>query len=98
LHDAISFLLLAADDIGADGFGMTFDGFGGDLQAGQQLQLLATDPKTTLASHHCHHAPHSRGTLGTDHIHFLIARALSAVAMGTEIIGALKIHRSQHGQ
>jgi hypothetical protein len=32
LHDAISLGLLPSGDIGPDGFGVTFDRFGGDFQ------------------------------------------------------------------
>jgi hypothetical protein len=36
LHYPISLFLFPSDDIGPDGFRVAFDGFGGDLKAGQQ--------------------------------------------------------------
>lgn len=40
------------DDVRPDGFRVAFDGFGGDFQAGQQLQLCVALVEADLAAHH----------------------------------------------
>jgi hypothetical protein len=40
LQGALNFSLLACGNIGSDGFGSAFDGFGSHFETGQQFDLL----------------------------------------------------------
>ena len=98
MHYAISLVLFLSDDIGSDGLSVTLDRFGGDLEAGQQVQLLVANIEAALTSHHGHHAPHTGRALCADHIQFPIPRALPLMATRTEIVGAIQGHGPQYGQ
>jgi hypothetical protein len=98
LLGAVDLLLLIAFDAGADGLGLAFDGLGGDLQSGQQLELLAALLKAGLAAHHGHHPPHSGRKLGAFHVQLPVARALAPVATRAQIVVPLELHRPQSGQ
>jgi len=50
--------LLLQGVVRAEGFGPAFHCLGGDLDAGQQLQLLATLFEGSLAADHRRHAAH----------------------------------------
>jgi hypothetical protein len=96
LHEAISLGLFPLDDIGADGFGVTFDSFRGDLNTSQQLELLAATGEAGFTSHYGHHPPHSGRTICSGYIQFPVSRALTLVAVRTHIVGALEDHRPQY--
>jgi hypothetical protein len=98
LHDAIALGLFPFDDIGADGFGVAFDSFGGDLQSGQQVQLLVATVEAGLAPYRGHHTPHSGRTLRSDYVQFPIAGAVSLMAARTEIVVPIVDYGPQHGQ
>src|ERR1039457_5324508 len=95
---AADLLLLTRGNMLTDGFGLTLHRLRGDLQAGQQVQLLPALFEAGFAAHHGHHAAHPGRKLGAFHVEFAIPRALPLAALRTDIIGALKLHRPQHGK
>jgi hypothetical protein len=98
LHGALDFSLFAALDIAADGFGVPFDGLARDLQARQQLHLLAALIKRGVAAHHRHHAPHAGRVLGVEDVEFPVARALPVMAGGAAVISPLEPHWPDSGE
>ena len=90
MHSAVHLRLFTVGDIGSDGFRMTFDGFGGYLQACQQFHLLTPTVEAGIAAHSRHHAPHARGVFGSQHVQFRVARGLSLMAIRTNVIVAVK--------
>jgi hypothetical protein len=98
LYGAIDLLLLAPGDISADGFGYTFNGLGGDLQASEQFHLLATVIERAVLSHQRLHAPHAGREIGVLDIQFLVGGELALVAIWTQIPGPPDFHRAQSGQ
>jgi len=98
LHGALDLLLLATRNVGANGFGHAFHGFGSDLQAGQQFHLLAAVIEGGLLAHQSLHAPHTRRKLRVDNIEFLIGGKLPAMTVRTQIPGPRYFDRAHRGQ
>jgi hypothetical protein len=92
LHGAVDLLLLAPRDVGANCFCRTFNGFGGNLQASQQVHLLATVIKRSLLAHQRVHAAHSRGELRILNIQFDIRWELAGVTVAAEVVGSRYLH------
>ena len=97
LFGAARFRLLARGYVVTDHFGLPFDGFRGDLQTGQQLQLFAALVEADLAAHQCHHAAHAGRTFIADDTQFLVAWTLAAVTTVADIVSPLKLDRAQSG-
>lgn len=91
-------LVFTSRDIGADGFGHALNGFGGDLQARQQVHLLAALIERRLLAHRCLHTPHAGRKLGADDIEFRIAGKLPLMAVQTQIPGPRDLHFADYGQ
>src|SRR5712691_426106 len=84
LFGATDFLLVPLGDLRANSLGGAFDGFGGDIQAGQQFHRLAGRSERHLTAHHSLHAPYARRGLQTSDTQFDVSRVLSFRAMGAE--------------
>jgi hypothetical protein len=69
--------LFALRDVAADRLRRAFDRFGGDLQAGQSLHLLAAVIERGRGPYHRQHATHTRGSLRIGDVQFHIGRKLS---------------------
>ena len=74
--------LLAQGDIDSDGLGDTLHGFGGHLQTGQELHLLATAIERSLLAHQSMHAAHPGKKLCIFDVQFDIHRKLTDVTWG----------------
>jgi hypothetical protein len=74
--------LLAQGDIASDGLGDTLHGFGGHLQTGQELHLLATVIERGLLAHQSMHAAHPGRKLCIFDVQFDIHRKLTDVTLG----------------
>ena len=98
LHGAIDLLLITVRNVCADGFCHALDGFGGDLQARQQLHLLAALIERRILAHQSLHAPHARRELRVNDVEFLIRRKLPLVAMRAQIIGTLHRGLAERGK
>ena len=98
LFGATDFLLVVLGDLRANRLGGAFDGFGGNVQAGQQFHRLAGRSKRHLTAHHSLHVPYARRGLQTSHTQFDVSWVLSFRAMGAQVIRAAQFDHPQHGQ
>jgi len=98
LFSAGDFLLVPLGDLCTNGFGGTFDSFGGDLQAGEYLHRFASCGEWHLAAHHGFHAPYAGRGFQTGDTQFQVDRALARRAMDAEVIRASESDRPHHGQ
>jgi len=89
--------LLAGGEIGADGFGLALHRFGGNLQSGQQGQLVTAPLKAGLTACQRHHAADTWGELMPVHVEFAVPRAVPGMALRAGRIGPFQLHRS-HGR
>ncbi len=76
LLGSLDFDLLAAGDVGAEGPGLAFDGFGGDVQPGWRSELFAALFERGFAAHQRHHPPHSRRIGSSFYVELGVAWAL----------------------
>jgi hypothetical protein len=95
---AFSICLLALDDIASDGLGDTLHGFGGHLQARQQLHLRPAVFERDRLTYQSMHATHPRRKLGVLDVQFNIHRKLADVTLGAQVIGARQAHRTYDRQ
>jgi hypothetical protein len=77
----LDFLLIPMGYSRANGLSRPFDGFCGNLQAGQHLHRLAGGRKRHLGTHHCFHASDTGRRLQTGNTQFVIRWVLSFGAM-----------------
>ena len=77
LFGAIDFLLVALGDLGANGLGGAFDGFGGDVQTREQFHRLTSWSERHLTTHHRFHAPHAGRGFQTGDVQFGVSRVLA---------------------
>lgn len=92
MQGTVNLVLLTLRDIASDGFGVPFDGLGGDIQARQQMHLFAPLLETGLAAHGGNHAPHPWRVFGSLHIQGPVQRALAAMTMRANIISPFDRH------
>ena len=98
LESTIDFLLLTPCDVGADGFRHAFDGFGGEIQAGEQLELLTPMLEGRFLPHQGLHPAHTGRETGLGDIEFGIGGRLTLVTVGTQVIRSNHAGFSQHCQ
>ena len=91
-------MALAPSDVAADGFRLTFDGFGRHLKTGEQFDPPAAVIERRVGTNQRQHAAHSGGQVRLLDIQRGIGGALTFVAMRTQIPGAQKLHLAQRGQ
>ena len=89
--------LLAGFDVGAEGLGMAFDGLGGNVETGQDVELFTALLERSFAAHQRHHAAHAGRAGGACDVEFAVTRALSPAACRAEVVGALETHLAHHG-
>ena len=95
----VSFLL-AGGNVHANRFCGTFDRFGGDRQARQQLDLLPTVLKGSVLTDCSQHASNAGRKFRILYVEFDICRKLSAMTVRTQVIRAYTLgfsYRSEHG-
>jgi hypothetical protein len=63
LFGTTDFLLVPLGDLVANGLGGAFDGFGRNIQAGEQFRGLAPRSESHLTAHHGLHASHAPGRI-----------------------------------
>src|SRR5438132_1778565 len=98
LQGFLDLSLLALGDIASDGLGDTLHGFGGHLQTGQELHLLATMIERSLLAHQSVHAAHPGRKLRIFDVQFDIHRKLAEVTLGAQVVGASHAHRTDDRQ
>ena len=99
LYGLLDLGLLARGNVGADGFGHSFYGFGGHHQPSQQEHLFGSQAKRrALAADHPQHAPHAGRELGPLYVQCLVGGELSLMATGTQIVGAEHPGRADRGE
>ncbi len=81
LDSPLNLLLFSPGDIAADGLRRALDRFGGYLQTGQDLDLLAARIEGRLLADQCLHAAHTRGNLGLLNVQFDIGGELAGVTV-----------------
>src|SRR5438094_3614588 len=94
LQGFLDLSLLALGDIGSDGLCRTLHGFGGHLQAGQKLHLLAAVIERGLLAHQTLHAAHPGRKLCIFDVQFDIHRKLAEMTLGAQVVGAGNAHRT----
>ena len=90
LFGATDFLLVPLGDLRANGLGGAFDGFGGDVQTGEQFHRLAPRSERHLTAHHGFHASHAGRGFQTSDTQFGVSRVLSLGAIGAQEIRAVE--------
>jgi hypothetical protein len=98
LFGTTDFLLVLLGDLRSNGLGGAFDGFGGNVQTGEQFHRLASRSEWHLTTHHGFHASHSRGGFQTGDPQFGVHRELTFGAIVAQEIGSVEFDRSQYGQ
>ena len=98
LQGLVDLCLLALGDIASDGLGDTLHGFGGHLQACQQLQLRPAVIERSLLAHQSRHAAYPGRKLCVLDVQFDIHRKLTDVAAGTQEVGAGGAYRTYDRQ
>ena len=98
LECPIDLLLLAPCDIGAGRFGHALDGFSGEIQAGQQLELLAAMIERSVLPHQCLHPAHTGRELRVHDVEIRVGGELPLVAVGAKKIGTRQDGWTQHGE
>jgi len=98
LFGAADFLCVLLADLRASGLGGAFDGFGGDVQTGQQFHRLTPRCERHLTAHHGFHASDARRGFQTGDTQFGVHRVLAFRAMGARVIRAPQLDRPQDGQ
>jgi hypothetical protein len=92
LDSSLNLLLLSLCDITADGLRCALHRFGGDLQAGQDLHLLAAMIKGCLLADQGLHTAHGRRGLRIVNVQFDVGGKLARVTVGAQIIGTRYAH------
>ena len=85
-------------DILSDGFRRPLHGFGGHLQIGEQLHLLASVIEGRLLAHHRLHAAHPGRELRVFDVQFDIGGELAGVAVRAQVVGARHFHLAHRRQ
>ena len=98
LFGANDLLLVALADLHANGLGGTFDGFGRNVQIGEQFQRPTACGERHLTAHHRFHASHARRGFQTVDIQLDVNRMLARGAIGAQVIRPLQLNRPKHGQ
>ncbi len=98
LQGFLDLSLLALGDSGSDGLCRTLHGFGGHLQAGQKLHLLAAVIERGLLAHQSLHAAHPGRKLCIFDVQFDIHRKLAEMTLGAQVVGAGNAHRTYDRQ
>ena len=98
LQGFLDLFLLTLDDIGSDGFCRALHGFGGHLQAGQNLHLLAAAIERGLLAHQGLHAAHPGRKLRIRDVQFDIHRKLADMASGAQVVGAGEAYGTDNRQ
>ena len=76
---------------------MAFDGLGGNVETGQDVELFTALLERSFAAHQRHHAAHAGRAGGACDVEFAVTRALSPAACRAEVVGALETHLAHHG-
>jgi hypothetical protein len=100
LPGAIRFLLLAGGDVHANRLRGTFDCFGGDRQARQQLDLFPAVLEGSILTDRGQHASNAGRKFRILYVEFDICRKLTAMTMRTQVIRAYTLgfsYRREHG-
>ena len=67
----------------------------GDLQAGQDLDLLATMIERSCRAHHRRHTADARRYFRIDNVQFRIGRELPLMTLRTQVIGTANLRRTE---
>src|SRR6266849_7264417 len=94
LFGTTDFVVVLLGDLRANGLGGAFDGFGGDVQTGEQFHRLAPRSERHLTAHHGFHASYTRRGFQTSNIQFDVSRILSFRAIVAQVIRAPQFDRT----
>ena len=92
------FALLACGDVGANRLRRALHRFGGHLQTGQNLHLLATVIEGSLLAHHRLHAAHPGREVRFLDVQFDVGRELAVMTVRAQIPGTLHSHPTHYGE
>ena len=98
LFRAGDFPSVPLSDLRAHSLGGAFDGFGGDLQTGQQFHRFAGWCEGHFAAYHRRHAPDTRRGSPTGYTQLGVSGGLPLRAMRAQVIGAAHPYGPHHGQ
>jgi hypothetical protein len=95
LDGLLYFLPRASRDIAPDGLRRALHRFGCNLQAGQDLDLLATMIERSCRAHHRRHTADARRHFRIDNVQFRIGRELPLMTLRTQVIGTGNLRRAE---
>ncbi len=97
-HGALNLEVFPCLKVFADGLGLALDGLGGDLQTGQQTQLLAPLIERRRLAHQRLHAAHAGGERGVVDVEFGVGGKAAHVAVRAAVVGASDLAPTQRGE